>query len=143
MMKIDYIGQIESPYTTEKPAPHQGFQSLQVSKLMLKEEYLDAAKELKEGDLIQVLYFASKAKRHLRSTPPHGDGKEKGVFSLRSPGRPNPINVTIGKILSIEGNTLQVVGLDALDGSPLLDIKIYSTTYHHKLLPQELLSYRP
>ena len=142
-MNLVYIGHIESPYSAGETAPHQGFQSLNVSKLVLKEEYLDAARELKKEDLIQVLYYASHAKRHLRSTPPHGDRKEKGVFSLRSPGRPNPINVTIAKILSIEGNTLQVVGLDALDGSPLLDIKIYSSSYHNKLLPQELLSYRP
>lgn len=138
-MKLIIIGTIESKYNAENKAPHQGFHAPSISKIHLKEEVMDAARELEVGDLIQVLYLASHAPRHTRSTPPHGDQKEKGVFSLRSPGRPNPINVTLAKILSIQGNTLEVLGLDALDGSPLVDIKIYSKAYHDKLLPEEFL----
>lgn len=138
-MKFTAIGTIESPYSADNRAPHQGFHSPTTSKIHLIEDVLDAASDLKEGDLIQVLYYASQAPRINRSTPPHGDRKEKGVFSLRSPGRPNPINVTIGKILSVDGTTLEVLGLDALDESPVVDIKIYSKSYHDKLLPEAFL----
>ena len=57
------------------------------------------------------------------------DNPLRGVFATRSPARPNPIAVTSARVLRIEGHVLQVVGLDALDGTPVLDIKSYAKTF--------------
>ncbi len=54
-----------------------------------------------------------------------GDSSERGVLAIRSPCRPNPIGITVAEILSIEGNRIKVTGLDALNGTPILDIKPY------------------
>jgi tRNA (adenine37-N6)-methyltransferase len=61
----------------------------------------------------------------LIGVPPH-DGREHGVFAMRSPSRPNPIALDIVELLEAKGNRLKVKGMDALDGSILLDIKPYS-----------------
>jgi formylmethanofuran dehydrogenase subunit E len=60
----------------------------------------------------------------LKAFPPY-DGKEHGVFSTRSPNRPNPIGIGIVELLGIEEGRLRVRGLDAMEGSPLVDIKAY------------------
>ncbi len=60
----------------------------------------------------------------MRQVPGHY-GVQRGTFALRSPARPNPIAMSVVKLLGIEGNRLSVVGLDCLDGTPLLDIKPY------------------
>ena len=61
----------------------------------------------------------------MTATPPH-DGKEHGVFATRSPSRPNPLALDIVELLEVKENRLRVMGMDALDGSILLDIKPYS-----------------
>src|ERR1035438_8955399 len=61
----------------------------------------------------------------LMATPPIGDHRPHGVFSTRSPRRPNPIGLTVVELLSREGATLHVRGVDMLDGTPILDIKPY------------------
>jgi len=66
-----------------------------------------------------------KAPRNLVLQVPRHDGEQRGTFALRSPARPNPIAVSVARLMRIEGNFLSVVGLDCLDGTPLLDIKPY------------------
>lgn len=87
--------------------------------------YLDAFLGLEEGRHIAVLYWFDRADRtQLQTTPPKAE-KKYGVFATRSPHRPNPIALSTVKILSIDGTKLTVSGLDCIDGTPLLDIKIY------------------
>ncbi|MGZ7160564.1 MAG: tRNA (N6-threonylcarbamoyladenosine(37)-N6)-methyltransferase TrmO [Methanobacterium sp.] len=70
-----------------------------------------------------ILYWLDRAERDkLKGTPP-GKTEEKGVFSIRSPARPNPIAMCLVEIVKAKGTKLSVKWLDALDGSPLLDIK--------------------
>ena len=66
-----------------------------------------------------------KAPRNLVLQTPSHYGVQRGTFSLRSPARPNPIALSVVKLLGIEDGKLSVVGLDCLDGTPLLDIKPY------------------
>lgn len=76
---------------------------------------------------IIALYWLDRANRKaLRAIPPH-DGRVHGVFATRSPDRPNPIAFSVAELISVEGRKLRVRGLDALNGTPLIDIKPYSS----------------
>ena len=73
-----------------------------------------------------LLYWMDKAPRNLMvQVPGHHGGGQHGTFALRSPARPNPIAMSVVRLLRIEGTRLSVVGLDCLDGTPLVDIKPY------------------
>lgn len=91
-------------------------------------EFVDGLLGITEGDTLQVLYWMHQLPASDRSrlqAHPRGDTTRprRGVFALRSPMRPNPIGVTIVVVKHIMGNQITVTGLDALDGSPILDIK--------------------
>jgi tRNA-Thr(GGU) m(6)t(6)A37 methyltransferase TsaA len=75
--------------------------------------------------LIVIFSFHKSEQRKLYAHPPH-DGKKRGVFATRSPDRPNPIGMTIVKLLKREGNILKVSGIDMIEGTPILDIKPYT-----------------
>jgi tRNA-Thr(GGU) m(6)t(6)A37 methyltransferase TsaA len=72
-----------------------------------------------------VLYWMDKAPRNLVLQVPGHYGVQRGTFALRSPARPNPVAMSVVKLLRVEGSMLSVVGLDCLDGTPLIDIKPY------------------
>src|SRR4029077_5658095 len=71
-----------------------------------------------------ILYFMDPARRDLLGQAPR-HGERRGTFALRSPARPNPIVMSVVRLLAVDGTTLSVVGLDCLDGTPLIDIKPY------------------
>ena len=66
-----------------------------------------------------------RSRRDLVLQTPRHYGEQRGTFALRSPARPNPIAMSVARLVGVEGNRLTVVGLDCLDGTPLLDIKPY------------------
>ncbi|MEA3339926.1 MAG: tRNA (N6-threonylcarbamoyladenosine(37)-N6)-methyltransferase TrmO [Chloroflexota bacterium] len=86
---------------------------------------------LEPGSDIVVLYYLHRSTGYELRVHPRGDPSRplRGVFAVRSPRRPNPIGVTTARVRCIEGNVIEVVGLDALDGSPVLDIKPYSSFF--------------
>ncbi len=127
-MELRPIGVIHSPYKSKDEAPFQGrwAKELKESVIEVFEEYKDAMQGLENIKHIIVLYWFDRADRDkLKTITPWGP-EEKGVFSTRSPSRPNPIAFSIGEIRKIEENKIYVLGLDALDKSPLIDIKVYS-----------------
>ncbi len=96
--------------------------------LELKPRLQDGLDGLKAGDEIQVLYWMHKLteeQRGILKVHPRGDRSRplRGVFALRSPMRPNPIGVSVTRIQEVRGCRLVVEDLDALDGSPVIDIK--------------------
>lgn len=98
------------------------------ARIRIYEQYSSALLRLTPGDEYWVLYWMhqlAESDRELLQAHPMGDrSKEKrGVFALRSPMRPNPIGLTRVKLLERDGNVLTVEGLDALEGSPVIDIK--------------------
>ncbi|MBS7526173.1 tRNA (N6-threonylcarbamoyladenosine(37)-N6)-methyltransferase TrmO [Fusibacter paucivorans] len=124
-MELKSIGRIESPYQCKGDAPRQGIYSKEIMKIHVEPEYAEALKGVAVESHIVVLYWGDRADRSvLRTIPPRRD-VEMGVFACRSPNRPNPIALCVAEVMAISANTLTVVGLDALDGSPLLDIKPY------------------
>ncbi|MFQ6100880.1 MAG: tRNA (N6-threonylcarbamoyladenosine(37)-N6)-methyltransferase TrmO [Anaerolineae bacterium] len=86
---------------------------------------------LEPGDDILVLYYLHRSSGYDLRVHPRGDPSRplRGVFATRSPRRPNPIGVTTARVRRIKGHVLEVVGLDALDGSPVLDIKVYASSF--------------
>ncbi len=122
-MKLDQIGVIKSPYKIRTDAPRQGRYSEEISEIIVFEDYLDGLDSVGRHEYLFVLYWQDKAERDKLKVTPPGELEEKGVFSIRSPARPNPIALCLVKVLKIENNSIFVKWLDALDGSPLLDIK--------------------
>lgn len=95
------------------------------SQLILKEKYLPALEGMERYKYLLVVYHIDRSPGYRERVHPMGDPgrQEPGVFATRSPCRPNPIGITVVEILAVEGTKICVRGLDAPDGSPLLDIK--------------------
>ena len=95
-------------------------------KLVIDEAYVGGLGDIKPGQRIYVIFHFHKSpgftSQFMRIRPPIRE-KEVGVFSTHSPFRPNPIGLSLLEVLGIEGNIIQVKGLDMLDGTPILDIK--------------------
>lgn len=125
MITLEPVGVVRSPYTMPGQAPRQGRDSEVVSTLEIFPPFIPALGSMKGISHIWVLYWMDRAERDLLLAR-RSDWKEaRPVFSIRSPARPNPIALSIGEILSVSGGILTVRGLEALDGSPILDIKPY------------------
>ena len=124
-MHLKEIGRIHSPYKNKGDAPRQGRASKEEIIIELHEVFKDGLKGLKKDDYILVIYWGDRANRDVLISKPPMKEEDYGVFASRSPNRPNPLAVNVAKILKIEDSKLTLVGLDALDGSPVLDIKIH------------------
>lgn len=125
-MQFMKIGVIRSPYTPEKKAPRQGRLAPDVeSVLVLDPEYESALKDIESFSHILVVYAFDRAAGWdpLVQTP--WEETLHGVFATRSPRRPNPIGITVVELVKRVGPRLHVRGLDAFDGTPLLDLKPY------------------
>jgi tRNA-Thr(GGU) m(6)t(6)A37 methyltransferase TsaA len=87
--------------------------------------YLEAMDGIESGQTIVVLFWLHQARRDQMKVYPRGDRSRglRGVFSTRSPIRPNPIALSEYKVLRVEGNRIEVTGVDVIDGTPILDIK--------------------
>lgn len=103
-----------------------------VSELAINKEYQEALKGLEDYSHLLVVFWLDKVKGcELRHVPQGKVGKapEVGIFACRCPQRPNPVGLSTVKILNIKDNLLKVEGLDALDGTPIIDIKPYTPQY--------------
>ena len=122
---IKPIGFIRSALNDPKDAPRQGSESSVMGELVVDEAYREAFLGLKVGQKIVILYWMHLAERDMLQVHPRHDLSRplRGVFSTRSPQRPNPIALDTVEIVEIHGMVLKVRGLDAVDGTPLLDIK--------------------
>jgi tRNA-Thr(GGU) m(6)t(6)A37 methyltransferase TsaA len=94
--------------------------------LVIDPEYAEGLADISVGQQIVVLFFFHKSDPFsaglLKQTPPHRK-RPRGVFSICSPRRPNPIGLSVLKVLKCQGNILCVRGMDMLDGTPIIDIK--------------------
>ena len=125
MMELRPIGRIHSAYKTSAEAPRQGRWSDATVQLEIDAAYEDGLLGIEKHQQLIVLYEADRADRkRLQSVPCSGTAKT-GVFSCRTPNRPNPILFCVAELVSRQGRFLTVRGVEAFDGSPLLDIKPY------------------
>jgi tRNA-Thr(GGU) m(6)t(6)A37 methyltransferase TsaA len=95
------------------------------SRIVLDPDLVEGLPGLEAGQSIMVTFHFHRAQGYALRQHPRGDESRlaRGVFSLRSPRRPNPIGVTVVELLNVEGNELRVRGLDAVNGTPVLDLK--------------------
>jgi tRNA (adenine37-N6)-methyltransferase len=126
-MQLKPIGVIHSPYKERKDAPRQGRLSDAKITLEIFPEFAQGLKEIEKVSHIFVLYWGDRSDRGVLQSPTPFSEEPIGVFATRSPNRPNPLAICIADLIRREENRLIVRGVDALDGSSLLDIKVYSS----------------
>jgi len=119
------IGRVESPLTATADAPRQGDEGAPDAYLILNPDVQTGLGGVTVGDEIMVLTWLHEADRSVLRVHPRGDVSrpEAGVFSTRAPSRPNPIGLHRVRVLGIDGLRLEVRGLEAIDGTPIVDLK--------------------
>jgi tRNA-Thr(GGU) m(6)t(6)A37 methyltransferase TsaA len=119
------IGRVASPLTDRAQAPKQGFEGGPDAWLVLDPAVLDGLDGLRPGDAIIVLTWLHHADRDVLRVHPRDDPAtpERGVFTTRSADRPNPIGLHEVEVVAVERDRVLVLGLEAVDGTPLLDLK--------------------
>jgi len=122
-MEIKSIGFIHSPYKDKKDCPTQGRE--EVCTIEILDQYAEGLKDLDGFSHLILLYCFHLAKDYSLSVKTPWDSERHGVFATRSPNRPNPIGFSVVELVERKGNQLTVKGLDALEGTPVLDIKPY------------------
>ncbi len=120
-----FIGRIHTPWKTRKDCPKNARESDAVCTLALDERWAPGLKDVETCTHLVVLYWMDQSPRNLVLQVPGHYGTQHGTFALRSPARPNPIAMSVVRLVGIKGNRLSVVGLDCLEGTPLLDLKPY------------------
>ena len=124
-MSVDLkiIGVVHSPYKTTADAPFQG--NDKISKIEISKEYEGGLKDIEGFTHLHVFYWLHKSKGFSLIVTTPWDTISHGLFTTRSPHRPNPIGHAVVELVEQKGNILSVRGLDAIDGTPVMDIKPY------------------
>jgi tRNA-Thr(GGU) m(6)t(6)A37 methyltransferase TsaA len=120
-----FIGDIRTPWTDRESCPKNARESDAVCTLDLDSRWVAALQGVESCTHLIVLYWIGRSRRDLAVQVPGHYGVGRGTFALRSPARPNPIAMSVVRLLTVEGTHLSVIGLDCLDHTPLLDIKPY------------------
>jgi tRNA-Thr(GGU) m(6)t(6)A37 methyltransferase TsaA len=125
---VYFIGRIRTPWKTRKDCPKNARQARDtgaVCTIELNPRFAAGLQDIERCSHLVVLYWMDKARRDLAVQVPGHLGKGRGTFALRSPVRPNPISMSVVKLVKVDGAKLDVIALDCIDGTPLLDIKPY------------------
>jgi tRNA-Thr(GGU) m(6)t(6)A37 methyltransferase TsaA len=119
------IGRVESPLVDRAQAPLQGDEGAPDAWLVLDDAVRAGLRDLAAGSDALVLTWLDRARRDVLVVHPRGDPARPatGVFNTRSPDRPNPIGLHRVTVLAVDGTRVQVRNLEALDGTPVLDVK--------------------
>ncbi len=116
------IGYVKNDF--DEPAAPDQIRAAE-SQIILAPTLVEGLQGLEVGQQIVVIFHFHRSQGYALRQHPRGDESRppRGVFALRSPQRPNPIGVTVVDLLAVEGNVLRVRGLDAINGTPVLDLK--------------------
>jgi tRNA-Thr(GGU) m(6)t(6)A37 methyltransferase TsaA len=123
--EVAAVGTVESPLTDPASAPNQGDEGAPDAWLVFDPAVLEALDGIRAGDDVIVLTWLDRARRDVLRVHPRGDPsrEQQGVFNTRSPDRPNPIGLHRVRIESIDGARVRVHELEAVDGTPIVDVK--------------------
>jgi tRNA-Thr(GGU) m(6)t(6)A37 methyltransferase TsaA len=124
-MELSPIGVVESALTDPATAPKQGREGAPEAVLVIQPEVAAGLDGIAAGDEVIVLTWLDRADRAVLRVHPRDDpaNPERGVFSTRSADRPNPIGLHVVEVVEIDGTRLRVRNLEAVDGTPVLDLK--------------------
>ena len=122
---VQPIGWVQSPLVDRSAAPKQGDEGSPDASLIFDEPFSEGLRDLRVGDDVIVLTWLDRARRDVLRVRPRGNPAIalQGVFTTRSPDRPNPIGLHRVTILAIDGLTIRVRNLEALDRTPIVDVK--------------------
>lgn len=123
--RVRPIGRVESSLVDPATAPKQGHEGAPDAWLVFDHDVADGVRDLTVGDHVLVLTWLHLARRDVLVVHPRGDPRNPltGVFSTRSPSRPNPIGLHPVEVLAVEGTRVKVSNLEAVDGTPIVDVK--------------------
>ncbi len=128
-MEFEPVGVVHSPYKEKKDAPIQPRFSDTEGEIEIFEEFADGLKDIDGFSHIWVLFEFHRSEGFDLHVRPYLDDELRGVFACRTPRRPNPIGMSLVRLVGRSGNILKISGLDMLNGSPVLDIKPYVNTF--------------
>jgi tRNA-Thr(GGU) m(6)t(6)A37 methyltransferase TsaA len=119
------IGRVESPITELDEAPCQGDEGAPDAVVVFDDRVAEALRDVRPDDEILLFTWLHRARRDVLAVHPRGDERNpvRGVFSTRSPDRPNPIGLHRVRVLAVDGTRVRVSDLEAVDGTPVLDVK--------------------
>lgn len=120
---IYFIGMIHTPWRSRAECPKRGSPDGPICSIVVDARWRQALDGLADHRRIQLLYWMHRARRDLVLQTPFRTGRTTGTFALRSPVRPNPIASALVDLVAVRDTTVEVRGLDCLDGTPLIDIK--------------------
>ena len=125
---IYFIGRIRTPWIRREQCPKNARESDADCTIEVDARWQAALQDIETCSHLVVLYWMHEARRDLVLQSPRHYGRQRGSFSLRSPVRPNPVALSVVRLVRREGTSLTVRGLDCLDGTPLVDLKPYFTS---------------
>jgi tRNA-Thr(GGU) m(6)t(6)A37 methyltransferase TsaA len=125
VFEVRPIGRVESSLTDLAAAPKQGDEGAPDAWLVFEPAAVEGLQGIRPGDEVIVLTWLHRARRDVLRVHPRGDESRalQGVFNTRSPDRPNPIGLHRVEVASVDGNRVRVRGLEAVDGTPIVDVK--------------------
>ncbi len=125
MIELNAIGKVESSLTDPDAAPKQGHEGAPDARLVLEPRVLEGLSGIHPGERMIVVTWLDRARRDVLRVHPRDDVTRpmEGVFNTRSADRPNPIGLHEVEVIAIEGDRVHVRPLEALDGTPILDLK--------------------
>ena len=123
--EVRAVGRVESPLTDRAAAPKQGDEGSPESSLVFEEAVADALTDVRPGSEVLVFTWLHQADRGVLRVHPRGElaNPEEGVFTTRSPDRPNPIGLHRVEVVAVDGLRVRVRNLEAVDGTPVVDVK--------------------
>lgn len=119
------IGVIRSPFTDKEQTPIQTVRSQATGQVVIFPEYVEGLQDLDGFSHIFLLYVFHRSQGYTLKVKPFLDDNLRGLFATRYPCRPNPIGLSVVRLLARRENLLDIESVDVLDGTPLLDIKPY------------------
>ncbi|TVQ88326.1 MAG: tRNA (N6-threonylcarbamoyladenosine(37)-N6)-methyltransferase TrmO [Bacteroidetes bacterium] len=123
---LEPIGTIYTPFKTKEGMPIQSGTARGIKgQIILKEEFIQGLTDLDGFSHVILIYYFHKSSGFDLLTTPFLDNKKHGVFATRAPKRPNPVGISVVRLLRIENNIIDIENVDMLDETPLLDIKPY------------------
>jgi len=128
MSEIRYkpIGIIYSPFKEPRGTPIQPAGARDIEGTVeIAPEYVEGLKDIEGFSHIILIYHFHLYAGYLLKVEPYMDEESRGVFATRAPSRPNPIGISIVRLVKVDGNMLYIKDVDIVDGTPLLDVKPY------------------